>query len=203
RKPQPPVELASLNNAAESPSEKWGDLRYLIQEIVRDEVARQLGKPATSPEPYVPPSIRALIQEQVTAAIPCPAIPPTMRMPLAPTYAEMAAHVEPTYGGPRKIDQFAFRVVWLDTSLGFVDVGTLKVIVPHHKLTIDQASLVVVEVMLSKITLTTNGSNDPADLRLRDDARCLPSAHVRHLPLQRETARSSSRGENCKSFYML
>ncbi|KAG0427294.1 hypothetical protein HPB47_025639 [Ixodes persulcatus] len=74
RKPQPPVELASLNNAAESPSDKLGDLRYLIQEIVPDEVARQLGKPATFPEPYVSLSIRALIQEQVTAAIPCPAI---------------------------------------------------------------------------------------------------------------------------------
>ncbi|XP_042142988.1 uncharacterized protein LOC121833622, partial [Ixodes scapularis] len=201
RKPQPPMELASLNNAADCPPDKWGDLRYLIQEIVRDEVARQLGKPATSPEPYVSPSIRALIQEQVTAAIPNPVIPPTMPMPLAPTYAEM--DVEPTYGGPRRIDQFAFHVVWLDMSLGFVDVGTLKVMVPHHKLTIDQASLVVVEVMLSKITLTTNGSNDQADLRLPDDARCLLSAHVRHLPLQRETARSSSRGENCESFYIL
>lgn len=72
-----------------------GDLQYLIQEIVRDEVARELGKPATSPEPYVSRSIRALIQEQVTAAIPCPAIPPTMPMPLEPTYAEMVARPPP------------------------------------------------------------------------------------------------------------
>ncbi|XP_040078770.1 uncharacterized protein LOC120850362 [Ixodes scapularis] len=184
RKPQPPMELASLNNAADCPPDKWGDLRYLIQEIVRDEVARQLGKPATSPESYVSPSIRALIQDNHF-------------LPL------VGKDVEPTYGGPRRIDQFAFHVVWLDMSLGFVDVGTLKVMVPHHKLTIDQASLVVVEVMLSKITPTTNGSNDQADLRLPDDARCLLSAHVRHLPLQRETARSSSRGENCESFYIL
>lgn len=95
RKPDPPVELASMSNAADSPADKWGDLRYLIQEIVRDEVARQLGKPATSPEPFVSPSIRALIQEQVTAAIPRPAIPPTMGMPLAPTYAEMVARPPP------------------------------------------------------------------------------------------------------------
>ncbi|KAG0442957.1 hypothetical protein HPB47_015444 [Ixodes persulcatus] len=166
RKPQPPVQLARLSNAAESPSDKWGDLRYLIQEIVSDEVARQLGMPAASPEPYVSPSFRALIQEEVTAAILCPAIPPTMPMSLAPTYAEMVARpppMPPTYGGPRRIDQFAFRVLWLDMLLGF--------------LTIDQALLVVVEVILSKITLTTNGSNNQADLRPPDDTRCLPSTH--------------------------
>lgn len=92
RKLEPSAELASLTTAIEGSVDKWAELRCVIQEIVRDEVARQLGKPSTPPESFISPSIRALIEDQVKAAIPCAVMPPAASPPLVPqvpTYAEM------------------------------------------------------------------------------------------------------------------
>ncbi|CAN7937473.1 unnamed protein product [Ixodes hexagonus] len=95
RKLEPPAELASLATAIEGSVDKWAELRCVIQDIVRDEVARQLGKPSTCPDSFISPSIRALIQDQVTPAIPCPVMPPAVSLPPVPTYAEMVTRPVP------------------------------------------------------------------------------------------------------------
>ncbi|KAG0436220.1 hypothetical protein HPB47_018070 [Ixodes persulcatus] len=109
RKPEPPAELASLTTAIEGSVDKWAELRCVIQEIVRDEVARQLGKPSTCPESFISPSIRALIQDQVTAAIPCAVMPPAASPPLVPqSYAAPPqAQYRPALGSGRLSDQYS------------------------------------------------------------------------------------------------
>ncbi|CAN7940576.1 unnamed protein product, partial [Ixodes hexagonus] len=92
RQLQPPVELASFTTTIDGTANNWSDLRCLIQEIVRNEVARQLGKPSTSPEPFISPSVRALIQEQVSATISSPVVPSAMPTQTRPTYAEVVGH---------------------------------------------------------------------------------------------------------------
>ncbi|CAN7951145.1 unnamed protein product [Ixodes pacificus] len=95
---KPPAELASLTTTLEGSVVKSTELRCVIQEIVRGEVARQLGKSSTSPESFVSFSIRALIQDQVPAAIPYAVMPPAAslpRVPQVPTYAEMVIRPVP------------------------------------------------------------------------------------------------------------
>ncbi|XP_040067452.2 uncharacterized protein LOC120840800 [Ixodes scapularis] len=164
RKLEPPAELASLTTAIEGSVDKWAELRCVIQEIVRDEVARQLGKPSTPPESFISPSIRALIEDQVKAAIPCAVMPPAASPPLVPQVPTRhflllaGKHAGLTNGGRQKIVPFAFHVAMLGISPVFVAVETLRVTLPHCKRSIDQLSVLVDAVISihTKITLNHN-----------------------------------------------